>query len=53
MKKIMVVDNEHDQIFAAKMVLENIDEEFEIIGAGSSEQCLEMLNNGEIPDLII
>ncbi len=53
MKKIMVVDNEPDQIFAAKIVLENLDEEFEIIGAGSSEQCLEMLNNGEIPDLII
>jgi len=53
MKKIMVVDNEPDQIFAAKMVLENLDEEFEIIGAGSSEQCLEILNNGEIPDLII
>ena len=53
MKKIMVVDNEPDQIFAVKIVLENLDEEFEIIGAGSSEQCLEMLNNGEIPDLII
>jgi len=53
MKKIMVVDNEPDQIFTAKTTLENLDEEFEVIGAGSAEQCLEMLNNGEIPDLII
>ena len=53
MKKIMIVDNEPDQIFTAKAALENLDEEFEVIGAGSSEQCLEMLNNGEIPDLII
>jgi len=53
MKKIMVVDNEPDQIFTAKAALENLDEEFEVIGAGSSEQCLEMLNNGEILDLII
>ena len=53
MKKIMVVDDEPDQIFTAKTALENLDEEFEVIGAGSAEQCLEMLNNGEIPDLII
>lgn len=25
----------------------------EVIGAGSAEQCLEMLNNGEIPDVIL
>jgi len=53
MKKIMIVGDEPDQIFTAKAALENLDEEFEVIGAGSAEQCLEMLNNGEIPDVIL
>jgi len=53
MKKIMIVDDEPDQIFTAKTTLENLDEEFEVIGAGSAEQCLEMLNNGDVPDIII
>jgi CheY-like chemotaxis protein len=53
MKKIMVVDEDEDQIFTAKTALENINEEFEVIGVGSAEQCLEMLQNGMIPDLIL
>ena len=53
MKKIMVVDGEADQIFTVKTSLENLDEEFEVIGADSGEECLEMLNSGEMPDLII
>ena len=53
MKKIMIVDDEPDQIFTAKAALETLDEEFEVIGVGNGEECLEMLNSGEIPDLII
>jgi len=53
MKKIMIVDDEPDQIFTAKTALQSLDEEFEVIGAGSAKQCLEMLNNGDVPDLII
>jgi len=53
MKKIMIVDDEPDQIFTAKTALENLDEEFEVTGAGNGEECLEMLNNGDVPDLII
>jgi len=53
MEKIMVVDDEPDQIFTAKTALENLDEEYEVIGLSSAEKCIEMLNNGEIPDLII
>jgi len=49
----MVVDDEPDQIFTAKTALENLDEEYEVIGLSSAEKCIEMLNNGEIPDLII
>ena len=53
MKKIMVVDEDADQIFTAKTALENINEEFEVIGVSSAEQCLEMLQHGVIPDLIL
>ena len=53
MKKIIVVDNEPDQIFTVKTCLESLNDELEIIGAESGKQCLEMLNNGEIPDLIL
>jgi len=49
----MIVDDEPDQIFTAKTALENLDEEFEVTGAGNGEECLEMLNNGDVPDLII
>ena len=49
----MIVDNEPDQIFTVKTILETLDEEFEVIGAGSGEQCLELLNSDEIPDLIL
>jgi len=53
MKRIMVVDDLPDQIFTIKQTLENLDDEYEIIGAESGEQCLELLNNGEVPDLIL
>ena len=49
----MVVDDLPDQIFTIKQTLENLDDEYEIIGAESGEQCLELLNNGEVPDLIL
>jgi len=53
MKRIMVVDDLPDQIFTIKQTLENLDDEYEIIGVESGEQCLELLNNGEVPDLIL
>ena len=53
MKKIMVVDDEPDQVFTIKKTLEELDHEYEVIGANSGEQCLEFLKNNHIPDLII
>jgi CheY-like chemotaxis protein len=53
MKRIMIVDEDADQIYTAKTALENINEEFEVIGVSSAEQCLELLQNGIIPDLIL
>jgi len=52
MKKIMIVDDEPDQIFTAKIGLE-LDGKYGIIGANSGDQCFELLKDGQIPDLII
>ena len=51
-QKIMVVDDA-DQILTVKVALEDMDEKFEIIGAESGVQCLEILENGMIPDMIL
>jgi len=52
-KKIMVVDDNPSVTLTVKKGLENIDDIYEVISAGSGEQCLEMLKNNQIPDLII
>jgi len=49
----MVVDDIPDQIFAIKQALETLDDECEVIGASSGEQCIELLNDGKIPNLIL
>ena len=51
-KKIMVVDDEPDQILTIKLILEDTSDEYEVIGANSGKQCLELLKNNQIPDLI-
>jgi CheY-like chemotaxis protein len=52
-KKIMVVDDEPDQIITIRVALEDLSDKFEIIGVGSGMQCLELLKNNQIPDLIL
>jgi CheY-like chemotaxis protein len=51
-KKIMVVDDEPDQILTIKLILEDLSDEYKVIGANSGLQCLELLKNNQIPDLI-
>lgn len=53
MKKIMFVDDEPDQIASIRKVLKDAGTDYEIIPAESGEQCLELLKNNEIPDLIL
>ena len=54
MKKILLVDDEQDQIFGIKTALENTFQgEFEVIGAENGEKCLDFLKEGENPDLIL
>ena len=52
-KKIMVVDDEPDQILTVKLILEDLSDRYEVIGADSGMQCLELLKNNQIPDLIL
>ncbi|MEF8848320.1 MAG: response regulator [Candidatus Thermoplasmatota archaeon] len=54
MKKIMMVDDEKDQIFSIKTALETkYGGEYKIIPAESGEKCLEKLQKDEKPDLIL
>ena len=53
LKKIMVVDDEPDQIFTVKQTIENFGEEYEVISAESGIQCLDMLKNNRNPDIIL
>ncbi len=52
-RKIMVVDDHADQILTVKVALEDMDEGYDVIGAESGVQCLEILENGMIPDMIL
>ena len=53
MKKIMVVDDEPDQIYTLKYSLEGAQEEFELIPANSAMECLQKLSSGILPDIIL
>jgi putative two-component system response regulator len=53
MKKIMMVDDEPDQIYTMKKILKSKSDEYELIGVDNGPQCLQLLKNGELPDLII
>ena len=53
MKKIMVVDDEPDHTRTVKQVLEGSSDKYEVICAGSGMQCLQLLKDNQIPDLIL
>jgi CheY-like chemotaxis protein len=54
MKRIMLVDDEKDQIFGIKTALEeSFQGEFDVISAESGAKCLELLENETNPDLIL
>lgn len=47
-----MVDDEPDQIFTMKTMLESMSDEYELIGASNGCECLQLLKDGELPDLI-
>ena len=54
MKKIMIVDDEQDQIFSVKTSFEQLyAKEYEIIAAESGKKCFELLEKNLKPDLIL
>jgi CheY-like chemotaxis protein len=54
MKKIMLVDDEKDQIFFIKTSFENLfGKEYTFVPAESGEKCFELLDKKNIPDLIL
>jgi len=54
MKKIMLVDDEKDQIFFIQTSFKNLfGKEYAIIPAESGEKCFELLQNEGIPDVIL
>jgi len=53
MKKIMIVDDEPDQISTFKYVVESSNSDYEIISVNDGMQCLQILKNDQIPDLIL
>ena len=52
MKKILMVDDEADQIYTMKTLLEDNSNEYELIGVENGNKCLQLLKNGALPDLI-
>ena len=52
-KTIMVVDDNPDLTFSVKQGLEEIDTNYTVITAASAKECLTLLNNNQIPDLIL
>jgi len=52
-KKIMIVDDEPYQILTIKKTLEDLSDKYEVIGANSGIQCLQLLKNNQIPDIIL
>jgi CheY-like chemotaxis protein len=51
-KKILVVDDGPDQILSIKLIFE-FNNEYEVIGAKSGMECFDILNQGNIPDIIL
>jgi len=52
-KKIIIVDDNPDLVYTVKKGLERLIDGCEVTGAGSGNECFDLLKKGEIPDLIL
>jgi len=52
-KKILVVDDDPGVIYTVKHGLEGLDSNYEITTVNNGKKCLELLENNELPDLIL
>lgn len=53
LKKIMVVDNNPDDLHSIKQALEEPESEYTVTCVSSGARCIRSLENNEIPDLIL
>lgn len=51
--KILLVDDNLDLAYIVKNGLEKINSNFEVISVNSGKECFKLLNEGNIPDLIL
>lgn len=51
--KIMIVDDDPDVIYTIKQGIEELDSNYKIISVNNGKECLEFLENNQIPDLIL
>ena len=49
----MIVDDEPDILSSVKQLFEGMDDDYKVTCASSGIQCLKLLENNEIPDLIL
>ena len=52
-RRILAVDDDADNNFSLKLRLEKLDPECEVVTVDSGKKCLELLENNEIPDIIL
>jgi CheY-like chemotaxis protein len=52
-KKVMIVDDDPGVVFTVKHGMEGDDKDYEITAASSGQECLQLLENNQIPDLIL
>lgn len=52
-KKIMIVDDDPDMIYAVKHGLEYLTSNYEFLEVSSGSDCIKLLEKGEKPDLIL
>lgn len=52
-KKVMVVDDEPSVLYTIKHGLEGLDADYEVMCADSGDKCFDLLENKQIPDLIV
>ena len=53
MKRIMVVDDDYGNRYTLKVTLEDMYSDYEVIGVDSGKQCFELLEDNQIPDVIL
>jgi CheY-like chemotaxis protein len=53
MKKIMIVDDDQNTLQTLKQSLEYMNADYKVTCASNGMQCLKLLENNEIPDLIL